>query len=48
MRIVKFFKVMPLVTMAFLSTHLNAQNMKGVSQNREVPEIMYSRQEMKT
>lgn len=39
MRIVKFFKVMPLVTMAFLSTHLNAQNMKDVSQNREVPEI---------
>lgn len=30
---------MPLVTMAFLSTHLNAQNMKDVSQNREVPEI---------
>ena len=39
MRIVKFFKVMPLVTMAFLSTHLNAQNMKDVSQNCEVPEI---------
>ena len=39
MRIGKILRVMPLVVMAALPLHLNAQNMENESQNGAVPQM---------